>query len=141
MGTRPLTAGHPAFLAAFSAVFLVTTAFADLSPSNKCSAKKVRATGKAFGCLVLGRNKQLQDRSFDPARCSEKLAGQFASAEAKGGCPIVGDRKYGAKTDPAGRIALHACRLEFAHPRTGESLRFESPLPRELGRLLPRRGP
>ena len=54
---------------------------------------------------------------------------------ADAGCPIVGDRKYGAKTDPADRIALHACVLEFSHPETGEALRFDSPLPLELARL------
>ncbi len=54
---------------------------------------------------------------------------------ADAGCPIVGDRKYGAKTDPADRIALHAYALEFSHPETGEDLRFDSPLPQELARL------
>ena len=53
------------------------------------------------------------------------------------GCPIVGDEKYGAKSDPAKRLGLHACMLEFPHPVTREELRFESPLPKELARLVP----
>ncbi|MGV3631521.1 MAG: RluA family pseudouridine synthase [Bacteroidota bacterium] len=45
------------------------------------------------------------------------------------GHPIVGDKKYGAKTVLAGRIALHAMTLSFKHPRTGEVLRFSSKSP------------
>jgi 23S rRNA pseudouridine1911/1915/1917 synthase len=48
------------------------------------------------------------------------------------GCPIVGDKKYGAKTDPFKRIALHAFRFSFHHPVTGEYLSFESPFPLTL---------
>jgi 23S rRNA pseudouridine1911/1915/1917 synthase len=55
------------------------------------------------------------------------------------GCPIVGDTKYGARSDPAGRLALHACGLAFPHPETGERLSFESRLPRELAKLVPRK--
>jgi len=52
------------------------------------------------------------------------------------GCPIVGDEKYGAKSDPAKRLGLHACFLQFEHPQTGKELRFTSPLPKELVRLV-----
>jgi len=55
------------------------------------------------------------------------------------GLPIVGDPVYGrARSGGAapGRPALHAARLGFAHPRTGEPLRFEAPLPQDLAELL-----
>ena len=39
------------------------------------------------------------------------------------GCPIVGDRLYGAGTGP-GQLKLHAAQLAFDHPETGERLRF-----------------
>ncbi|MEP6698436.1 MAG: RluA family pseudouridine synthase [Verrucomicrobiota bacterium] len=52
------------------------------------------------------------------------------------GCPIVGDEKYGAKTNPAHRLGLHACGLKFIHPRTQQEMKFESPLPKELARLV-----
>ncbi len=55
-------------------------------------------------------------------------------ADAK--CPIIGDRKYGARSDPARRLGLHATSLRFEHPSSGAVLRLESPLPRELARLL-----
>lgn len=52
------------------------------------------------------------------------------------GCPIVGDKKYGAKSDPAKRLGLHACSLRFPHPKTGKELRFSSPLPKDLAKLV-----
>ena len=45
------------------------------------------------------------------------------------GCPIAGDPFYGREDDPAPRMMLHACRLDFAHPLTGAPLSFESPVP------------
>jgi RluA family pseudouridine synthase len=55
---------------------------------------------------------------------------------ADAGCPIIGDRKYGARTNPARRLGLHASSLQIEHPLSGELLRFESPLPQDLARLL-----
>ncbi len=43
------------------------------------------------------------------------------------GHPVAGDKKYGARTDPAGRLLLHSWRLTFNHPSTGERLTFTSP--------------
>ncbi len=57
---------------------------------------------------------------------------------ADAGCPIIGDKKYGAKTDPVRRLALHACALRFPHPVTKKELQFASPLPKELARLMHR---
>lgn len=45
------------------------------------------------------------------------------------GNSIAGDDKYGAETDPAGRLMLHARRLFFIHPATGEEMRFETRIP------------
>ena len=50
------------------------------------------------------------------------------------GHPLVGDQLYGGR--PAlglSRQALHAARLAFAHPVSGERLSFEAPLPDDLG--------
>jgi 23S rRNA pseudouridine1911/1915/1917 synthase len=55
---------------------------------------------------------------------------------AEAGCPIVGDGRYGARTNPIRRLALHAGKLRFPHPVTGEEMRFESPLPGDLGELV-----
>lgn len=47
------------------------------------------------------------------------------------GCPIVGDSVYGYRRQrlTLKRHFLHAARLCFDHPRTGERLCFDSPLP------------
>ena len=51
------------------------------------------------------------------------------------GHPIAGDRKYGAQTNPIGRLALHSHTLTFIHPWTGKTLKFNSRLPRPFTRL------
>ena len=43
--------------------------------------------------------------------------------------PILGDYKYGAKMDDIKRMCLHAYKLAFYQPRTGEPLSFETPFP------------
>jgi len=65
--------------------------------------------------------------------------------------PIVADDMYGGKlvyrwqlaeTEPAvqepllGRVGLHAFSLEFKHPTTNKTVRFEAPLPQDMQRLL-----
>ncbi len=45
------------------------------------------------------------------------------------GCPIVGDRKYGARTNAIGRLGLHAYFLAFTHPVSGERIRLRLSLP------------
>ena len=54
------------------------------------------------------------------------------------GCPVVGDKRYGATTtDALNRLALHAAKLSFAHPVTREPLNFSLPLPKAFARLFP----
>jgi 23S rRNA pseudouridine1911/1915/1917 synthase len=60
---------------------------------------------------------------------------------AASGHPILGDKVYGpalrgAGPDVASRQLLHARRLGFAHPRTGEALTVESPLPHDFREAL-----
>ncbi len=61
------------------------------------------------------------------------------------GHPVIGDRKYGAKigpkTDPAQRLALHACELKFRHPVSGAPMEFHSALPARLKALIDARAP
>jgi Pseudouridylate synthases, 23S RNA-specific len=46
------------------------------------------------------------------------------------GCPIRGDLKYGARRGtPSGLIMLHARRLSFEQPRTGETVEVVAPFP------------
>jgi 23S rRNA pseudouridine1911/1915/1917 synthase len=56
------------------------------------------------------------------------------------GHPLVGDAVYGRGR--AGEIAvdrplLHAYKLAFTHPRTGERMEFSAPVPRDMSKLCP----
>lgn len=48
------------------------------------------------------------------------------------GHPVCGDIKYGNGDNPIGRLALHAFRLNFYHPITGEHMTFETPCPKSF---------
>ncbi len=52
------------------------------------------------------------------------------------GCPVIGDALYGSASDPAGRLGLHAQRLSFDHPVSGQRLELEAPLPAALKRIV-----
>jgi 23S rRNA pseudouridine1911/1915/1917 synthase len=69
------------------------------------------------------------------------------------GCPVLADRVYGGRDQfrlsdlvPGlpdeqnvvlmGRQALHAYRLRFRHPRTGEWIEAEAPLPPDMRATL-----
>lgn len=54
------------------------------------------------------------------------------------GAPVLGDDRYGGRRVqlPMSRPFLHAARLGFDHPATGERLQFESPLPADLTAVL-----
>ena len=51
------------------------------------------------------------------------------------GHPIAGDVAYGSRTDPFGRLALHAHVLGFEHPGTAARMRFVSPAPAAFAKL------
>jgi 23S rRNA pseudouridine1911/1915/1917 synthase len=80
---------------------------------------KLLGRGKAYSLLSLeletGRRNQIRAHLF------------FL------GCPVAGDKKYGAQTNPLGRLALHAENLSFYHPSGGRPLEFNSPA---VSRLL-----
>ena len=96
------------------------------------------------------------ERSFGPAekplaahvtcRLETGRTHQIRVHLASKGCPCLGDPTYGSGPPAevvrraiaeAGltRQALHAAVLGFVHPITGETLRFESPLPRDMAAL------
>ncbi len=52
------------------------------------------------------------------------------------GHPVAGDNKYGNSFNPIGRLALHAHRLFFYHPRTGEPMKFETQLPTSFKKIF-----
>lgn len=52
------------------------------------------------------------------------------------GSPIIGDKKYNAKTNPLRRLGLHANKLVIRHPITNEVMTFESKVPSEFMRMF-----
>ncbi|MGS0763074.1 RluA family pseudouridine synthase [Syntrophomonas curvata] len=52
------------------------------------------------------------------------------------GHSIIGDKKYGAVTNPIGRVGLHAHILSFYHPVSGELMRFETEVPKKFTGLF-----
>jgi 23S rRNA pseudouridine1911/1915/1917 synthase len=58
------------------------------------------------------------------------------------GHPLVGEQRYTGSPNADGipfpRQALHAWRLGFRHPASGETVQFEAPVPRDLQDLIAR---
>jgi 23S rRNA pseudouridine1911/1915/1917 synthase len=82
---------------------------------------------------VLGRG---NDRALVEAELATGRTHQIRVHLAAIGHPIAGDRLYGGSSQS--RLALHAAALHFTHPRTGEHLELESPLPAELSAMMDR---
>lgn len=82
----------------------------------------LRAQGSGYALL---------DLDLETGR-KHQIRAQLADA----GVPVAGDARYGAVTDPLGRLCLHATTLELRHPASGEIMRFESPVPQAFMRLV-----
>jgi len=95
------------------------------SPTAREATTHYKLLGTAF-------NRSLAEITLETGR-RHQIRVQLAAA----GCPIVGDDKYGAKTDPIKRIALHASYLKLLHPDDERELIFQLPLPQEMARLVP----
>lgn len=59
---------------------------------------------------------------------------------AEAGHPLLGDQRYGGSAEwdgrPVPRQMLHAWRLSFQHPVTGDPLALEAPIPADMTELL-----
>lgn len=81
----------------------------------------------------------LRGASLVRVRLGTGLQNQIRVQFAAIGHPVIGDRKY--SPEEAGerridRVALHAARLEFIHPRSGKPLAIECEMPTDLRSLL-----
>jgi len=84
-----------------------------------------------YRVLSQNRHRSLVELTLETGR-RHQLRVQLSAV----GCPIVGDEKYGAKTDPAKRLGLHSCFLRFPHPLSKQELLFTCPLPKALAKLV-----
>jgi 23S rRNA pseudouridine1911/1915/1917 synthase len=84
-----------------------------------------------FRVLASTPNRSLVELTLETGR-RHQIRVQLAEA----GCPIIGDKKYGGKSNPAKRLGLHSSALRFPHPITGKEMSFTCPLPKDLTRLV-----
>lgn len=79
----------------------------------------------------------LRAETYLEARLETGRTHQIRAHFAAIGHPLVGDPTYGGEARYGlQRQFLHAHRLAFAHPVSGEAMRFESPLPPDLAAAL-----
>lgn len=52
------------------------------------------------------------------------------------GHPVLGDQKFGQESTAINRLALHAFKLSFHHPVTGQFMKFETPYPSVFKKLM-----
>lgn len=113
----------------------------DLDESDKFKVRIAKASGRTRHAVthyeVLAQDQKV---SLVRLRLETGRRHQIRVQLAAEGCPIIGDEKYGAVSDPAGRIGLHATFLKFVHPATGEHVAYSSPLPRALAAHAPAGG-
>ncbi len=86
-------------------------------------AKTVKARTN-FKVVCRGKTHTLFELSLDTGK-KNQIRAHLSSK----GYPLAGDENYRAKTDPFGRLCLHARTLEFIHPVTGKKMKFEVPEP------------
>lgn len=77
-----------------------------------------------FRTLKRGKRFSLVEFSLDTGRKNQIRVHAKAM-----GCPISGDRKYGAGASPLRRLCLHAHTLHFVHPVSRKLMKFTSPMP------------
>ncbi|MFA9196534.1 MAG: RluA family pseudouridine synthase [Aliarcobacter sp.] len=109
----------------------------DLDESNpfkvfiRSASPLTRHAVTRYRLLKKNRHRSLVELTLETGR-RHQLRVQLSAV----GCPIVGDEKYGAKTDPAKRLGLHSCFLRFPHPLSKKELLFTCPLPKALAKLV-----
>ena len=97
---------------------------------------RVREAERGGGKEAVTRYRVLERRRATTLLELRLVTGRRAQIRAQlaaAGHPIAGDDQYGGRTDPLKRLALHATRLAFVHPRGGR-VSFESPMPAAFGR-------
>jgi 23S rRNA pseudouridine1911/1915/1917 synthase len=102
---------------------------------HRCYSTRDRAKGKraVTHIKVLQRSNQ---RTLAEVRLETGRKHQIRVHLAEQGHPIVGDQAYGSRTNPVRRLALHAAKLAFEHPRTGTHLEFASQPPPSFASLI-----
>jgi len=80
--------------------------------------------------------RRLRDATYLEVRIGTGRTHQIRVHLASIGHPVLGDKLYGAAASPLGRYFLHAQRISFTSPSTGERITISAPLPPELSDYL-----
>ena len=98
-------------------------------------ALRVRVAERGDGKEAITRYRVLERRrgaTLVELRLVTGRRAQIRAQLAAAGHPIAGDAQYGSRANPMRRLALHATRLAFVHPR-GSRVSFDSPPPAAFG--------
>jgi 23S rRNA pseudouridine1911/1915/1917 synthase len=50
--------------------------------------------------------------------------------------PVVGDKNYGAETNPIGKLGIHLFSIEFIHPKTGKEVVLKTQVPYNFNAVI-----
>lgn len=103
-------------------------AYITYSTDNKEEGKKAISTYK-----VLKKNKRY---SMVEVNIETGRKNQIRVHMQELGHSVIGDKKYGATTNPIKRLGLHAHSIVFTHPITKEIFSFTSEIPNEFNTLF-----
>jgi 23S rRNA pseudouridine1911/1915/1917 synthase len=104
---------------------------------QELSTEKDRKASRAE--LRYSVERPLRDASLVRVNLVTGLQNQIRVQFSAVGHPVVGDRKYHlaeALESRIARVALHAARLQFIHPRSGENVSIDCELPADYQLLL-----
>ncbi|MFI3294763.1 MAG: RluA family pseudouridine synthase [Rikenellaceae bacterium] len=99
---------------------------------TESKALKVYATDHEHGKLAITAFKVLRrakENSLLELQLETGRKNQIRAHLEYVGHSIVGDKKYGAKSNPLSRVALHAGSISFVHPVSGERMDFRTSIP------------
>ena len=105
------------------------------------SDQKVRSVKGPEGAKLAITHYRVMDRTPEYALLEVDLEtgrkNQIRVHLSEMGCPVVGDRRYGADSRFERRIRLHAFYLSIRHPVTEQALEFKSKMPKSFLVLKP----
>lgn len=103
--------------------------------------QKVFSVREQEGAKLAITHYRVMDRTGDYALLEVELEtgrkNQIRVHLSEMGCPVVGDRRYGADARYERRIRLHAYYLAIPHPDTGAVMEFKSRMPKGFLELKP----
>lgn len=95
-----------------------------VGPASASDPDAARPAVTHYRIVAAGRDRTLVQVRLETGR-KHQIRVHFAER----GHPVVGDDRYNARTNPFGRLLLHATELGFTHIATGQKERYSSPAP------------